>query len=175
MHIACMKGLKHTACVDNWTLLISLMVIWSCQLLHKTKCVLVKPVMSQDISTLLQMPGMPAGMYGMPAVPMPQQQGMMMAGAAGGYMYNPPQQQQQQFQQVCGQQGWGQLHLINSIYIQFNLVKSNTINFFHIPAQIFQFQFNSNSVQFQINSMGVFPTQTHGIIVICNCNRNFCL
>ena len=41
-----------------------------------------------------------------------------------------------------------------------------------IPFNQFKFlsiQFN----QFQINSMGVFPTQTHGIILICNCNRPF--
>ena len=49
--------------------------------------------------TVLQVPGMPVGMYGMPAVP--QQQGVMMAGAAaGGYMYTPAQQPQQPFQQV---------------------------------------------------------------------------
>ena len=63
-------------------------------------------------------------------------------------------------------QGWGQFHLINSNSFQFNLINSNSINFFTnnffsipVPVQIIQFQF-------QIKSMGVFPTQMHGIIVI---------
>ena len=66
-------------------------------------------------------------------------------------------------------QGWGQFHVINS-----NLINSNSINFFFL-INVFQFRFKSNSVpiqiqfssvsnpiqfKFQINSMGVFPTQT---------------
>ena len=63
------------------------------------------------------------------------------------------------------------IHLINSNYFQFNKFQFNKcfsfhFNFIQIPAQIFQFQ---------INSMGVFSMQMHGIIVICDCNKCFFL
>ena len=44
---------------------------------------------------------------------------------------------------------------------QFNYIFSNSSSNLSIP----------NQLKFLINSMGVFPAQTHGIIVICNCNR----
>ena len=68
-------------------------------------------------------------------------------------------------------QGQGQFHFINSNSFQFNLINSNSIHIFYNIFFQFQFQlksFNSNPIQFKINSIGVFPLQTHDIIAICN-------
>ena len=53
-------------------------------------------------------------------------------------------------------------NLINSNNKNCNSFFSNSSSYLSIPIQF----------KFRINSMGLFPTQTPGIILICNCNRH---